>query len=124
MRDAHVDTDAPAKSPGQQERHYAPHTPAYRLDASQRGLINPDAPDGRKNGMVILSPLVVFKKWEHIIAMPNDPQWYAREIYGVLRELDEMDLAAIYVELPPDLPQWTAIRDRIVRATKPLPHSG
>jgi L-threonylcarbamoyladenylate synthase len=124
MRDAPIVADSPAKSPGQQERHYAPHTPAYCFETSQRGLINPDAPDGGKNGIVILSPLVVFKKWERIIAMPNDPQWYARELYGVLRELDGMDLAAIYVELPPDLPQWTAIRDRIVRATKPVADAG
>ena len=120
MRQTVEHTQSPARSPGQHERHYAPSTPAYRFATSQRGLINPDAPDGRKNGMVILSPLVVFKKWGPIIAMPNDPPWYGRELYGVLRELDDMNLASIYVELPPDVPQWSAIRDRLIRATKPL----
>jgi L-threonylcarbamoyladenylate synthase len=121
MRQTVKAPESPTKSPGQHERHYAPRTPAYRFETSQRGLISPDAPDGRKNGMVVLSPLVVFKKWGSIIAMPNDPQWYARELYGVLRELDEMDLSGIYVELPPDAPEWTAVRDRLIRATTPLP---
>jgi hypothetical protein len=37
----------------------------------------------------------------------------------MLRELDAMDLAAIFIELPPDQPEWAAVRDRIIRATEP-----
>jgi L-threonylcarbamoyladenylate synthase len=121
LREGGIGEATPAKSPGQHEIHYAPVTAAYRFETSQRGLIHPDAADGRENGMVVLSPLVILKKWGSIIAMPREPSWYAREIYGILRELDDMGLAAIYLEMPPDTPDWAAVRDRLLRATKPFP---
>jgi L-threonylcarbamoyladenylate synthase len=108
--------DRPTTSPGQHPIHYAPRTPAYRFETSQRGLIHPD-----NHGLVILSPLRVFKEWGSIIAMPNDPAEYAQHLYAVLRNLDTMNLQAIFIEIPPDVPQWAAIRDRLIRATQPLP---
>jgi L-threonylcarbamoyladenylate synthase len=51
--------------------------------------------------------------------MPAGPADYAKHLYAVLRELDEMRLAAIYVQMPPDRPEWAAVRDRIIRATIP-----
>jgi L-threonylcarbamoyladenylate synthase len=110
------DPTAPAASPGQQETHYAPRTPAYTFTTAQRGLVHPE-----DNGIVVLSPLRVFKDWEKIIAMPNDPVEYAQRIYAVLRKLDAMKLRAIYIEIPPDRPEWAAIRDRLTRATRSLP---
>jgi L-threonylcarbamoyladenylate synthase len=117
-----VGTSVPASSPGQQRVHYAPRTPTFRFETSQRGLIQPET-DGIPNGMVVLSPLKVFKKWGTIIAMPNDPAEYACHVYAVLRELDDMPIDAIYVEIPPDLPEWAAIRDRLFRASRPLAES-
>lgn len=114
-----ADPTQSAPSPGQHERHYAPRTPSVRFETSQRGLIQP-VTDGQRNGIVVLSPLKVFKKWENIIAMPNDPPEYARHFYAVLRELDGMGLRTVYIEVPPDSPEWEAIRDRIRRATTPL----
>jgi len=60
------------------------------------------------------------KKWENIVALSCRPEIYARHLYEVLRELDGMDLAAIFIEIPPDKPEWAAVRDRIVRATQPF----
>jgi len=108
-----------AASPGQQEVHYAPATPAMRFDTAQRGLIHPQT-DARPNGIVVLSPLRLLTKWGPIVAMPNDPAEYAQHLYAVLRELDEMGLATIYIEMPPDRADWLAVRDRIRRATVPL----
>jgi L-threonylcarbamoyladenylate synthase len=113
---------AAASSPGQHPIHYAPTTAAFRFETSQRGLIHPQT-EGQPNGMLILSPLVTFKKYGPIIAMPNDPPQYQQHLYAVLRELDDMDLRAIYIEVPPDRPEWAAVRDRIIRATQPLPPS-
>jgi hypothetical protein len=72
------------------------------------------------NGIMVLAPAKVFQKWGHIFALPNDPAEYARHFYAILRELDGMKSAAIYIEMPPDLPEWAAVRDRITRATQPL----
>ncbi|QOV90770.1 L-threonylcarbamoyladenylate synthase [Humisphaera borealis] len=106
-------------SPGQMERHYAPLTPAVRFETAQRGLIHPQT-DAQSNGIVVLSPLKIFKKWGPIVAMPNDPTEYAQHLYAVLHELDGMRLRTIYIEVPPEKPEWIAIRDRIRRATVPL----
>ena len=108
-----------ATSPGQHPVHYSPRTPAVRFETSQRGFILPET-DGQKNGIVVLSPLKVFKKWGSIVAMPNDPPDYARHLYSVLRELDDLGLHTIYIEVPPDVPEWAAVRDRIIRATRPF----
>jgi L-threonylcarbamoyladenylate synthase len=108
-----------AASPGQQERHYAPRTPAVRFETSQRGLIRPET-DGQPNGVMVVGTIDYVKKWERIVAMPKVPEVYAQNFYAVLRELDAMGLHTIYIEFPPDAPQWAAVRDRIRRATRPL----
>ena len=115
-----VDPGHPSASPGQHARHYAPRTPAVRFETPQRGLIQIDAPDGSPNGLMCVSPLPGLKKWERIVAMPGVPEAYAQHFYAVLRELDGMGLHTIHIEMPPDRPEWEAVRDRIVRATQPL----
>ena len=116
MDRAIVETEAP-RSPGQSAVHYAPRTPAYRFETAQRGKI-PVELGGAKCGLVVVSPLDVVKKWENIVALSCRPEVYARHLYEVLRELDAMDLAAIFIEMPPDRPEWAAVRDRITRATE------
>ena len=76
-------------------------TPAYRFEPAHRGRI--DLTDA-----AIIEPSL-------------DPEAYARHFYARLRMLDAQGLRAIYIEMPPDAPLWAAVRDRIMRATKPLP---
>jgi L-threonylcarbamoyladenylate synthase len=96
-----VKTATPARSPGQHWVHYAPTTPAYRFDPVDRPKV--DTTDAA------------------IVELTLDPETYARNLYARLRLLDTQNLRAIYVEMPPDRPEWTAVRDRLLRATKPLP---
>ena len=115
-----VSADIAAASPGQQERHYAPRTPAVRFETSQRGLIKVESDDGRTNGLMAVGTIDYVHRWGPIVAMPKVADVYARHFYDVLRELDGMRLGEIYIEMPPDQPQWAAVRDRIRRATTPL----
>ncbi len=91
---------AALRSPGQLPVHYAPLTPAFRFDPNERGQI--DLTDTA------------------VIELTLDPESYARNFYARLRLLDTQSLRAIYIELPPDTPGWRAVRDRVLRATKPL----
>ena len=50
------------------------------------------------------------------IKMPNNPDAYAQVLYAVLRELDTLKLDTIYIETPPNKPEWLAVRDRVMRA--------
>jgi L-threonylcarbamoyladenylate synthase len=118
--DGAVGLNDAAASPGQHARHYAPRTPAVRFETAQRGLIRPEAPDGRSNGIMVVGGTDEGRKFGPIVAMSRVPEVYAAAFYATLRELDAMGLAEIYIEMPPDRPAWEAVRDRIRRATRPL----
>lgn len=109
------DTRQPALAPGQQVTHYAPRTPAFRFNLTQAVRISTDGV-----GMIDLAAIDRPRFNETAITLPADPEQYARHFYAALRQLDRMDLKAIYVEMPPDSPAWTPVRDRIRRATRPM----
>jgi L-threonylcarbamoyladenylate synthase len=120
-----TDQAVPAASPGRHAVHYAPRTPAYRFDAQQRGLIGTDEPYGRSNGIITVGTTRDRPETSgRIVAMPREPELYARHLYEVLRELDAMGLAKLFVEMPPDTPEWAAVRDRLLRATTPYATTG
>lgn len=50
---------------------------------------------------------------------PDEPQPYAQRLYAALRELDNSSADCIFVEQPPDSPQWAAICDRLRKAATP-----
>lgn len=96
-----AEATSPMSGPGQLAVHYAPRTPAFRFEARERDRI--DLTDA-----AMIEPTL-------------DAETYARNFYARLRMLDAQHLRAIYIEMPPDAPLWAAVRDRIMRATKPLP---
>ena len=115
---------AAARSPGQQQRHYAPRTPlelaadgARRagelLDAGRRvGLVTTRSDDPTTRALAARRELLV-------VPMPADPDAYARMLYATLHALDQRDLDAIVMDDPPATEPWKAIRDRVVRAATP-----
>ena len=48
--------------------------------------------------------------------MPGDAARAAHELFSVLRELDDEGAQLIWVEQPPDTPDWEGVRDRLQRA--------
>jgi L-threonylcarbamoyladenylate synthase len=40
----------------------------------------------------------------------------SRQLFAVMRELDSTGVAEIWVETPPDWPDWAGVRDRLQRA--------
>jgi L-threonylcarbamoyladenylate synthase len=50
------------------------------------------------------------------VKMPSTASGYAQKLYAILRELDLWNLNTIYIELPPNKPEWLAVRDRLMRA--------
>jgi L-threonylcarbamoyladenylate synthase len=116
MPDVLTDSATPATSPGQHETHYAPRTPAFRFDLHQRDAV----PRGPMTGLVTLAARRDIERRGPLAALPAMPAKYAHHLYDVLRALDAMGLDAIYVEMPPDRPEWAAVRDRLTRATRPM----
>ena len=48
--------------------------------------------------------------------MPEAPRAAAFELFAVLRELDALGVALIWVEHPPAGTEWDGVRDRLQRA--------
>ncbi len=128
------DPATPTRSPGQHPTHYAPATPAYRFERFDRDRLlqrfesDPMAPfallliDPTARGLLVPADLERQGPGKKL-ALPSDPVIYARRLYETLRILDGTGARAIYIELPPDTPEWTAVRDRLCRATRPLADS-
>lgn len=53
------------------------------------------------------------------VEAPSDARGYAHDLYANLRLLDASTSERILIEDVPDLPEWAAVRDRILRATTP-----
>jgi L-threonylcarbamoyladenylate synthase len=58
----------------------------------------------------------------HWRAMPDNPAAVARDLYAVLRDLDDLGVGEIWVEACPPEPAWDAVRDRLTRAAAAQPH--
>jgi L-threonylcarbamoyladenylate synthase len=49
-------------------------------------------------------------------AQPTNAEQAAHELFSVLRALDAQGVQQIWVQLPPDTPEWEGVRDRLQRA--------
>lgn len=115
-------SDGPMAAPGRMESHYAPRTRSVMRERSEIGrtieesgvpvalvaIAGPGSAGGR--------PRV-----HKMIEMPADAIGYASSLYRALREADASGAALIVIERPPsggaDAEIWTAIHDRLARAT-------
>jgi L-threonylcarbamoyladenylate synthase len=110
------------KSPGRFPRHYAPTTPME---------IVPDLDSGIDERARLSLGVVEFvgrelrrrmDEGERVVCrwtLPKDAAQSARYLYSVLHDLDAMDLDRILVAEPPTGDDWSAIRDRLQRASTP-----
>lgn len=73
-------------------------------------------PDARHLALYHRTPLAVASP--HIVrrTMPADAQAAARELFGTLRDLDALGVKSIWIEPPPDTPEWEGVYDRLQRA--------
>ena len=51
--------------------------------------------------------------------MPTDAAACAHQLFAQLRAFDAAGVSQIWVELPPDLPAWAGVLDRLTRAASP-----
>jgi len=113
---------ATPESPGQLASHYAPLTPTRLIPASDlsRALHN-------STRAAVLSTTDLHVQPPHtLFRMPTDPHAYARELYSALRQADTSGADRIIVispaphgASPEDASLWSAIVDRLTRASTP-----
>jgi len=99
--------------------HYAPRTPVTlsptaALYDMAMGLL------GRGQRVAVLAHSVPPPAWDERlvwISSPGDAVGYAHRLYANLRCLDQAQCSVILIEQPPATSEWTAVRDRLTRAS-------
>jgi len=109
------DMAAPRAS-GTLKAHYAPRTPLVLLpfDALKSYL-------NAGEQVALVARRSQAGEWAaanhvHFVAASENPHDYARELYGLLRRLDDAQVSRILIEKLPDTPEWAAVNDRLSRA--------
>ncbi|MEW4567470.1 L-threonylcarbamoyladenylate synthase [Tautonia sp. JC769] len=108
--------DRAAASPGLLPIHYAPRTPAIRVEP---GSPPPAIPAETSLALIVCGTPV--PDWNSLhpslrIDLP-DPAQASRALYDSLHRCDASGASLIIVRMPPDYPSWAAVRDRLRRAT-------
>ncbi len=112
-----------APAPGTLESHYAPRAKLRVMSAEMlRAALDVlgETPLPSRNAstlkLAVYSRTVLPKAHLRHRAMPENPAQTAHELYVALRELDNAGVDLIWVEAPPEGPEWEGVRDRLLRA--------
>jgi L-threonylcarbamoyladenylate synthase len=106
------------RAPGSHATHYAPRTPSKLLPREE--LLAALARVGSSTGHIavlahsVAQPPLFEGTW---FDAPEHGAAYAHDLYANLRALDARAADEIWIEAPPDGPEWSAVRDRLRRAT-------
>ncbi|HEY0868313.1 MAG TPA: L-threonylcarbamoyladenylate synthase [Fimbriimonas sp.] len=92
----------PRLSPGMYHRHYSPRTPLQIVDRLLPG----------QAGITFEAPLDSSQ-----VRLEQEPRRYATALYAALHRLDADGHSRIYVQAPPQTPEWEAVWDRLLKAS-------
>jgi L-threonylcarbamoyladenylate synthase len=122
VRLAEPQGDAP-RAPGTLQAHYAPRTKLRLMSSAMlRSALEVlgDTPLPSRNAstlkLAVYSRTVRPKPHLRHRAMPESAAQAAHELFAALRELDDAGVDLIWVEEPPEGPEWEGVRDRLQRA--------
>jgi L-threonylcarbamoyladenylate synthase len=105
-------------SPGMMSRHYAPRTPLECVEGDAKPRVKELVAAGERAAWVGRGPDESASEGLFRFEMPSSPKEYAALLYAALHLLDNpWFFTRIVVELPPDTPEWLAVRDRLRRAS-------
>jgi L-threonylcarbamoyladenylate synthase len=111
---------ASPRASGTLEAHYAPRARVLLLDSAELAARCAGAAAQGVHGVAVYSRRAAPAGWLHR-PMPDDAARAAHELFAVLRELDALGVADIWVEQPPRSPDWDGVRDRLRRAAAAFP---
>ena len=112
------------RASGTLESHYAPTAKVRLMDARalQTALdmlgADMDAKGGDAPVIATYSRVVVRCASSKVLRrrMPDDAAATAQQLFSVLRDFDDQGVKLIWVESPPDAPEWQGVADRLARA--------
>ncbi len=117
---------APApRASGTLQSHYAPNAKVRLMDAKSLqaalDLLGADAglaPGGSAPLIATYSRAILNTRAANVLRrrMPDDAPATAQQLFAVLRDFDAQGVKLIWIEAPPDSPEWDGVRDRLQRA--------
>ena len=112
-------TEADAvRAPGMSPLHYAPVTIALRCPAANlNAAVQLLTGGGKRIGIMTYQSTMSSGNRVRVIRMPRQVDQYAQVLYSSLRQLDALNLDRILVEQPPETAAWSAVNDRLRKAT-------
>jgi L-threonylcarbamoyladenylate synthase len=117
LRAAHELQEPAPRASGTLTSHYAPKARVRLMDAAsmQTAL---DVLGAQAAGIAIYSRAILQTRSGQVLRrrMPDDAAETARQLFAVLRDFDDQGVPLIWVETPPDSPDWEGVRDRLQRA--------
>jgi L-threonylcarbamoyladenylate synthase len=109
--------DAAPRASGTLAAHYAPQAVVRLMDAAAlRQALGVMGADLRAAGVAVYSRTVTPPPACPQRRMPDDAAAAARELFAALRGFDAAGARLLWVETPPESPEWDGVRDRLTRA--------
>jgi L-threonylcarbamoyladenylate synthase len=107
--------EAPRRSPGMLDKHYAPRARVLLVDGPDVGVrMEHERANVQRVGAIVINAEV--ESTPSVIHMPNDALGYAARLYDALHTLDDAGCDAIIIEQVPKDAAWAGVADRIRRA--------
>lgn len=120
-------TASAPRASGTLEAHYAPRAKVRlmgaralqaALDLLGNGMDAIHAADKAAPTIAVYSRAILQTASAKVLRrrMPDDAAATAQQLFAVLREFDKAGVKLIWIETPPDTPEWEGVRDRLQRA--------
>jgi L-threonylcarbamoyladenylate synthase len=113
---------APApRASGTLASHYAPNAKVRLMDAralqAALDVLGADIDKGQAT-IAVYARAILRTPARSVLyrRMPDDAAAAAQQLFAVLRDFDAQGVKLIWVETPPEAPEWEGVRDRLQRA--------
>ena len=108
---------AAPRASGTLESHYAPSATVRLMDArALQTALDVLGADAAHIAVYARTPLRIASERLVVRRMPADADATAQQLFAALRGFDAQGVKLIWIETPPDAPDWEGVRDRLNRA--------
>ena len=108
---------AAPRASGTLESHYAPNAKVRLMDAGAiQTALDLLGADAAHIAVYACSIVRIQSERVQYRRMPDDALATAQQLFAVLRDFDAQGVKLIWIENPPEAPEWDGVRDRLERA--------